>query len=89
MGKIILHMFILENSFLKIVSRTSKAISIKLDINHPQVKGIQNCTNQGAGSSQTGDNHKNTKMGLGHLKVFFSHEPQSQKILDLHKNFLI
>jgi hypothetical protein len=30
-------------------SRTSKPISIKLGTNHPQVEGIQNCTNQGPG----------------------------------------
>jgi hypothetical protein len=35
------------------------------------VKGIQVCSNKGQGSLQRGDNHKNIKMGLGHLKIFF------------------
>jgi hypothetical protein len=36
------------------------------------VKEIQNCTNQGPGPFQRGDNHKNAKIGYGHLKIFFS-----------------
>jgi hypothetical protein len=36
------------------------------------VKGIQVCSNKGAGSLQRGDNHKNVKMGWGHLKILFS-----------------
>jgi hypothetical protein len=36
------------------------------------VKGIQVCSNKGLGSLQRGDNHKNVKMGWGHLKIFFS-----------------
>jgi hypothetical protein len=43
----------------KIFYRTSRPISIKLCTNQPQVKGIQNCTNQGAGPFQRGDNHEN------------------------------
>jgi hypothetical protein len=35
------------------------------------VNGIQVCSNKGPGSLQRGDNHKNIKMGLGHLKIFF------------------
>jgi hypothetical protein len=34
------------------------------------VKGIQVCSNKGPGLLQTGDNHKNVKMGWGHLKIF-------------------
>jgi hypothetical protein len=34
------------------------------------VKGIQVCSNKGPGSLRRGDNHKNVKMGLGHLKIF-------------------
>jgi hypothetical protein len=56
----------------KILSRTSWPISIKLDINHPWVKGILNCSNEGSGPLQRGDNLKNAKMGWGHLKIFFS-----------------
>jgi hypothetical protein len=36
------------------------------------VKGIQACSNKGPGSLQRRDNHKNEKMGWGHLKIFFS-----------------
>jgi hypothetical protein len=36
------------------------------------VKGIQVCSNEGPGFLQRGDNHKNVKMGWGHLKIFFS-----------------
>jgi hypothetical protein len=35
------------------------------------VKGIQVCSNKWPGSLQRGDNHKNIKEGLGHLKIFF------------------
>jgi hypothetical protein len=58
--------FILKKIFF---SRTSKPISIKLGTNHPLVKGIQNCTNQGPGPFQRGDNHNYAKMGWGHLKI--------------------
>jgi hypothetical protein len=34
--------------------------------------GIQVCSNKGPGPCQRGDNHKNVKMGLGHLKIIFS-----------------
>jgi hypothetical protein len=43
----------------KIFSRTSMPFSIKLGKNHSLVRGIQNCTNQGPGPLQRGDNHKN------------------------------
>jgi hypothetical protein len=36
------------------------------------VKGIQVCSNKGPVPLQRGDNHKNVKMGWGHLKMFFS-----------------
>ena len=36
------------------------------------MKGIQVCSNKGPGPLQRGDNHKNIKMGWGHLKIFFS-----------------
>jgi hypothetical protein len=61
-------MFLLKKIFL---SRTSRPISIKLDINHPWVKGNLNCSNKGPGSLQRGDNHKNPKMGCVHLKIFY------------------
>jgi hypothetical protein len=63
--------YIGKTSF-KIFSRTSRAILIKLETNHPWVKGIQVCSNKGPGPSQREDtcNHKNAKMGWGHLKVF-------------------
>jgi hypothetical protein len=31
---------------------------------------LSNCTNQGPGPLQRGDNYKNAKMGWGHLKIF-------------------
>jgi hypothetical protein len=49
-------------------SRTSRPISIKLYINYPWVKGILNYSN----TFQRDNNHKNSKMGWGHLKIFFS-----------------
>jgi hypothetical protein len=60
-------MFILK----KIFSRTSRTISIKLDINHHWVKGILNCSNKGPCPLLRGDNHKNAEMGWVHLKIFF------------------
>jgi hypothetical protein len=36
------------------------------------VKEIQVCSNKRPGSLQWGDNHKNVKMGWGHLKIFYS-----------------
>jgi hypothetical protein len=33
------------------------------------VKGIQICSNKGPGPLQRGDNHKNVKMGWGHLEI--------------------
>jgi hypothetical protein len=36
------------------------------------MKGIEIYSNKGPGPLQRGDNHKNVKMGLGHLKIFFS-----------------
>jgi hypothetical protein len=52
-------MFILKN-----ISRTSRPISIKLDTNHPWVKGILNCSNKGPGPLQRGDNHENMARSL-------------------------
>jgi hypothetical protein len=39
-------------------------------MNFPWVKGILKCSNKGPGPLQRGDNHKNAKMGWGHLKIF-------------------
>jgi hypothetical protein len=50
----------------KISSRTSTPISIKLDANHPWVKGTLNYTNKGPDPLQRGDNHKNAKIWRGH-----------------------
>jgi hypothetical protein len=36
------------------------------------MNGIQICSNKGPGPLQRGDNHKNVKMGWGHLKFLFS-----------------
>jgi hypothetical protein len=35
------------------------------------MKGIQICLNKGPGPLQRRDNHKNIKMGWGHLKIIF------------------
>jgi hypothetical protein len=34
------------------------------------VKGIEVCSNKGPGPLQRGNNHRNVKMGQGHLKIF-------------------
>jgi hypothetical protein len=52
--------------------RTSRPISIKLGINHPRVKGLLNCSNEGPGPLERGDNLKNAEIWRGHLKFFFS-----------------
>jgi hypothetical protein len=38
--------------------------------NHPWVKGFLKCSNKGPGPLQREDNYKNSKMRLGHLKIF-------------------
>jgi hypothetical protein len=42
---------------------------------------IQYCTNQGSGPFQTGDNHKNAKMGWGHSKIFFSRTEEPEELI--------
>ena len=70
----------IHRDLLKIFfSRTSRPISIKLDTNHPGVKGIQVCSNEGPGPLSKGDNHKNAKIGWGHLKIFFSRTTRQEK----------
>jgi hypothetical protein len=50
-------------------SRTTGPNSI--NTKQPQIKGIQVFfLNKGPGPLQRGDNHKNMKMGWGHLKIF-------------------
>jgi hypothetical protein len=66
----------------KIFSRPSKPISIKFRTNHPSVKGIHNCTNNGPGPLRRGDNHKNAKWG-GVIEKS-SQKPLSQKSSYLH-----
>jgi hypothetical protein len=34
------------------------------------LKGIKVCSIKGSGPLQRGENYKNVKMGLGHLKIF-------------------
>jgi hypothetical protein len=70
--------FILKKIFF---SGSSRPISIKLGTNYPSVKGIQNYTNQGPGSLQRGDNHKNAKMGWRHLKIFFSQTTEPEELI--------
>jgi hypothetical protein len=40
------------------------------------VKGIQVLSIKGPGPLQRGDNHKNIKMGWGHLKIFRTMKPE-------------
>jgi hypothetical protein len=51
-------------------SRTRRPNTIKLGTNYTWVKGIQVCSIKGPGPLQREDNHKNVKMGWGHLKIF-------------------
>jgi hypothetical protein len=60
-------MFILKKKIF--FFRTSRPISIKLRINHPWVKEILNCSNKGLGPLK---GEIIAKMGVGHLKIFFS-----------------
>jgi hypothetical protein len=53
-GNPYLQAFILK----KIFSRTRSPISIKLDTNHPWVKGVLKCSNKVPDPLQRGDNHK-------------------------------
>jgi hypothetical protein len=80
-----LHVFILGKKSLKIFSRINRPISIKLDTNHPCIKGIRVFTNQGPGHLQRGDNCKNSAGSSN----FFSQEPQGQKNLYLLKSFVV
>jgi hypothetical protein len=43
---------------------------------YPWVKGIQVCSNKGPGPVQRGDNHKNVRMGWGHLKILRTMKPE-------------
>jgi hypothetical protein len=55
---------------LKIFPRTNQPNSIKLSTNYPRVKGIKFFSIKEPGPLQRGDNHKNVKIGCGHLKIF-------------------
>jgi hypothetical protein len=57
----------IENIF----SRTKRPKLIKFGTYYPWVKGIQVCSIKGRGPLHRGDNHKNVKMGWGHLKMLF------------------
>jgi hypothetical protein len=61
-----IHLECLKIFFLRI----SMPISIKCGTNHPWVKGILNCLNKGPNLLLRGNNHKNGKIGSGHLKIF-------------------
>jgi hypothetical protein len=67
--------------FFKIFfSRTSRPNSTKLGKNYPWVKGIQVCSNEGSGPLQRRVNHKNEKMGRGHLKILFWRTMKPEKL---------
>jgi hypothetical protein len=72
----------------KIFSSTSRQISIKLDRNHPWVKGILNLTNKGPGPLQRGDNPENEKKIGEVIEKVFPSEPLSQNSSYLHESFL-
>jgi hypothetical protein len=65
---------------LKIFSRTTGPILIRLGTNHPWGEEIQICSNNGPGPLQRGDNYKNGKMGWDHLKNFFSGITSPEKL---------
>jgi hypothetical protein len=44
------------------------------------VEGIQVCSYIGPGPLQKGDNHKNAKIGCGHLKIFLSRTTWPEKL---------
>jgi hypothetical protein len=44
------------------------------------VKGIQ-VSNKGPGPLQRGNNHKNIKMGLGHLNIFFPRTTEPEELI--------
>jgi hypothetical protein len=66
--------------FLRIFSRTSKPNLIKLGTYYPWVKGIHICSNKETGPLQRVDNHKNVKIGWGHLKVLFLRTMTPEKL---------
>ena len=66
----------MKNSFKKYIQITN--IACDLNTNYLWVKEIQVCSNKGPGSLQRGDNHKNVKMGWGHLNILFYTEPLGQ-----------
>jgi hypothetical protein len=71
----------IHRKFLKIFfSRTSRTKLIKLETNYPWMKVIQVCSNKRPNSLQRGDNHKNIKMGLSHLKIFFFRTMKPEKL---------
>jgi hypothetical protein len=79
----------IRRHFLKIFfSRISRPNSIKLGTNYHWAKGIQVCSNKGPGPFQRGDNHKNVKMGWGHLKIFFSRTTDNIERVKIHRKFL-
>jgi hypothetical protein len=43
------------------------------------MKGIQVCSNNGPGTIQRGDNHKNVKMWWDHLKILFLRNKKPEK----------
>jgi diacylglycerol kinase family enzyme len=60
----------LKKSLKMLFSRTSNLIAIKLDTNHPRIKGIQVCTNKGLSPLQREIIAKDAKIGSGHLILF-------------------
>jgi hypothetical protein len=88
---------VVHKKYFKIFfSRTTGPNSIKLGTNHPWVKGIQVCSNEGPGLFQRGDNYKNVKIGWGLLPKFcvaiwcdWAYTGYSIHIVILHHGHLI
>jgi hypothetical protein len=62
-------------------------MSIKINANHPWVKGILNCSNKVPGPLKRGDNHKMQEFGEV-IEKFSPREPLSQNSSDFHERFL-
>jgi hypothetical protein len=44
------------------------------------MKRIQVCSNEGPGTLQRGDNHRNVRKGWGHLKILFLRTMKPEKL---------
>jgi hypothetical protein len=61
-------------TILRKISRTNWSISIKFYANHPWLKRIKNCPNEGLGSCPWGDNRKNGVRSMKNVLLSNLHE---------------